>query len=384
MPAGFGFSLQLLNNMKIRASYSAFFALFLLMGCSDKELQKRVDRLEAELREVRSDTRDQVNVLQDRVEAAEAKVGPSTSTTNIEERLSKLTGSVNQIMRSQSASDKMAYLRPHLNGHSPLPTDHGTFLVRIEGMDLDAKAGGYQIHLNIGNPLALAVQQFTLRGDYGGGVPELKEGEEYSIYNKKIEEWQKTLTPFQATITKTLTPYSWTPFSIAVKADSRDDLQLIRFTMKVENAHLEKAGSSKSSGGTVGHLRVDSKSASALKTDYGAFLIAIKKAEKGPNGTVLHIEIGNPYGFTINQCRLVGDFGEDVPKRSPSEDQAKFAERIQVWTDSLQPFDAMISSKLSAFRWNKAVITVPGPPEQVKFLRCQLRVENVTLPNAAR
>ncbi len=202
------------------------------------------------------------------------------------------------------------------------------------------------------------------------------------MFNKKIEEWQKTLTPFEATITKPLAPYAWTPFSIGVKANSRDDLQLIRFTMSVDNAHLEKTGIGKSSGGTVGHLRVDSKSASALKTDYGAFLIAIKKAEKGKNGTVLHIEIGNPYGFTINQCRLVGDFGEDVPKKQPSEASEKFSDRVQVWTDSLQPFDSMISSKLSAFRWNKATITVPGSLEKVKFLRCQLRVENVTLPNA--
>ena len=356
-----------------------------LSGCNDA-MEKRMDRLESDLRTERSDSRDRINELQDRLEAAEAKLGKSKSAVNLEERFVTLDNKVKQIMRSQNSLDKMAYLRPHLNGHSPLPTDHGTFLVRIEGIDLDAQAGGYLVHLNIGNPLGLAVQQFTLQGDYGGGVPELKEGEEYSVYNKKIEEWQKTLTPFEATVKKTLTPLAWTPFSISVKADSREQLQLIRFTMKVDNAHLEKGGGSGpgSGGGAVGYLRVDSKAASALKTDYGAFLARIIKATAGKGGTVLEIEIGNPYGFTINQCRLVGDFGDEVPQKRAGEEIAKFSERRQIWMDSLQPFDARISSKLSQFRWNKATITIPGPPKNVKFLRCKMRVEAVTLPRVAR
>jgi len=367
--------------MRNSVSISAALALFLLGGCNE-DLEKRIDRLEAELREVRSDTRDQVNGLGDRVEAAEAKVENSSSAKNLEKRFANLQSSVNQMMRSQSGPDKMAYLRPNLKGHSTLPTDHGTFLVRIEGIDLDAAAGGYQIHLNIGNPMALAVQQFTLHGDYGGGVPKLEKGEEYSVYNKKIEEWQKTLTPFEATVTKTLKPFSWTPFNIGIKADSRDDLQLIRFSMKILNAQLEKQNVGGGGSAEFGHILVDSKAASVLKTDYGAFLIAVKKVEKGKTGTVLSIDIGNPYGFTINQCRIVGDFGGNIPKKLPSESPEETAARIQEWMDGLQPFDSLVSSRISAFRWNRATISVPGAPENVKFLRCQLKVENVTLPNA--
>ncbi len=157
--------------MKFHVPVIALLVLFLFSACENNQ-KERIDRLEAELRGIRSDTRDQVNELSDRVEAAEAKVGKSSSTVNLEERFAVVDKEVSQLMRTQGSTDKMAYLRPHLNGHSPLPTDHGTFLVRIEGIDLDARAGGYQIHLNIGNPLALAVQKFTLRGDYGGGVPE--------------------------------------------------------------------------------------------------------------------------------------------------------------------------------------------------------------------
>ncbi|MBU6178589.1 MAG: hypothetical protein KGR69_02945 [Verrucomicrobia bacterium] len=42
------------------------------------------------------------------------------------------------------------------------------------------------VHLNIGNPQAIAVQQFTLRGDHGGGTPELPEGESYDLRNEKL------------------------------------------------------------------------------------------------------------------------------------------------------------------------------------------------------
>ena len=52
------------------------------------------------------------------------------------------------------------------------------------------------------------------------------------------------------------------------------------------------------------------------------------------------------------------------------------------WSASLQPFESMVSSKIANFRWNKASVLIPGPVEQVKFLRCQLRVEDVTLPAA--
>ena len=56
---------------------------------------------------------------------------------------------------------------------------------------------------------------------------------------------------------------------------------------------------------------------------------------------------------------------------------------MQAWSASLAPFESMISSKISNFRWNESTILIPGPMENVQFLRCQLRIEDVTLPAAA-
>ncbi len=75
--------------MKYCAPFTILVALLLLTQC-DSGQEKRIDRLEAEIREIRSDTRDQVNGLGDRVEAAEAKVGTSSSATNLEERFTTL------------------------------------------------------------------------------------------------------------------------------------------------------------------------------------------------------------------------------------------------------------------------------------------------------
>lgn len=162
------------------------FSTMLLSSC-DNELQERVDRLEAELRGIRSDTRDEVSELKNRVIAAETSVGVSSDGMSITDRIAALEAATGP--SGGSTGNKVVYLRPNLQGHAPVETDHGVFLVRMEGIDLNNKTGTFIVHLNIGNPHAVAIQQFVLKGDHGGGTPELGEGEEYSLTNPKIKEW---------------------------------------------------------------------------------------------------------------------------------------------------------------------------------------------------
>ena len=355
----------------------------LSLSACDKDLQQQVDRLEAELRSIRSDTRETVEELKGRVIAAESKVGVSGSGKTLDERIALLEGSFGEILTMKSRDNEMVYLRANLQGHAPLLTDHGTFLVRMEGIDLNVESGGYNVHLNVGNPQAIAIQQFTLRGDHGGGTPELPEDEDYNLRNEKIKAWQETLKPFEYRVAKVLEPFSWTPFDIEIMADTREELEMIRFSMVIENAQLNRQmAEGGGSSNQFAHIQLDSKSASVLKTEYGAFLIAIKGTEASEVGTKVHLEIGNPYGFTLNQCRLIGDYGAALPARAESASEEEYTEKMQVWSTSLQPFESMISSKISNFRWNKTTILIPGPVENVKFLRCQLRVEDVTLPAA--
>jgi len=357
--------------------------LALTLAACDKDLQERVDRLEAELRGVRSDTRDSVDELKNRVIAAETKVGVSGTGKTLAERIALLEGSFGEVLTMKSRDNEMVYLRANLQGHAPLLTDHGTFLVRMEGIDLNVESGGYTVHLNIGNPQAIAVQQFTLRGDHGGGTPELPEDEDYNLRNEKIQAWQETLKPFEYRVAKVLEPFSWSPFDIEIAADTREELEMIRFSMVIENAQLNRQmAEGGGSANQFAHIQIDSKAASVLKTEYGAFLIAIKGTEQSEIATKVHLEIGNPYGFTLHQSRLIGDYGAALPVRTDSASEEEYTEKMQVWSASLQPFESMISSKISSFRWNKTTILIPGPVENVKFLRCQLRVEDVTLPAA--
>jgi hypothetical protein len=350
-------------------------------GCNS-DLQQRVDRLEAELRGVRSDTRDEVSELKNRVISAETKIGISSDGRSFEERVTQLEASVSEYASMQQGKNGMVYLRPNLRGHAPLDTDHGTFLVRMEGMDLNLETGGYDVHLNIGNPHAIAIEQFSLVGDHGGGTPELDEGEAYSLDNPKIRKWQEGLKPFEYRVTTTLEPFSWTPFDIELAADSRDELEMIRFSLRVENARLKRQAAIGGSENPHAHISVGAKGASVLRTEYGAFLITVKGTEKTDLGTRVDLEIGNPYGFTINQCRLVGEHGPAIPQRADSENPEDFSQKMGDWSAKLQPFEAMISSDIANFRWNSTSVLIPGPIEQVQFLRCQLRVEDVTLPAA--
>lgn len=355
-------------------------ASLLLTSC-DNELQGRVDRLEAELRGVRSDTRDEVSELKNRVISAETTVGVSGDGLSITDRIAALEAATGPT--GSPTNNKVVYLRPNLQGHAPIETDHGVFLVRMEGIDLNNKTGTFIVHLNIGNPQAVAIQQFVLKGDHGGGTPELGEDEEYSLNNPKIRKWQETLKPFQVRISKTLEPFAWTPFDIELTADTRDELEMIRFSLLIENARLNRRGTDgKTTDQDFTHLRVGSKAASVLKTEYGAFLVSVKKTETTEVGTRVHLEIGNPYGFTINQCRLVGDYGPALPVREESASPEEYAKRMKEWSAKLRPFESMISSKVANFRWNKTTVLVPSTGEEVGFLRCQLRVEDVTLPAA--
>ena len=356
-------------------------ACVFLTGCN-KDLEERIDRLEAELRSVRSDTRDEVVELKDRVIAAENTVGMSDNSLTFAERLSALERNSGG---EGGPANGTVYLRPNLQGHAPLSTDHGTFLVRIEGMELNVENNSYSVHLNVGNPHAIAVEQFTLTGDHGGGTPELDEGEEYTLENPKIREWQASLKPFEYRVTKTLEPFAWTPFDIELEASSREELEMIRFSMAIENARLKRVGAGSGSGGetsTFAHIRVDSKGASVLRTEYGAFLVTVKGTETTELGTRVHLEVGNPYGFTVNQCRLIGEHGPALPDRNESASPQEYSEKMRAWSAALQPFESAIPDKIFNFRWNKTSILIPGPEDKVKFLRCQLRIKDVTLPAA--
>ena len=366
-----------------------FRALFLvssslvLLGC-DSETQERIDRLEAELREVRSDTRDEVADLKTRVITAETKIGFSQEDGSFSDRLGSLERSIDAFRTLGSRGNQIVYLRAGMTGHTLLHTDHGTFLVRIDGLDINIERGGYDAHLSIGNPYGFSINQFTLRGSHGGGTPELSEGEDYSLANPKIRAWQESLTPFEYRVTKPLAPLTWTTFDVEMKADSRDQLEVISFVMLVENADVTTDGmTGGQSENSVAHLKIGSQAASVMRTEYGAFLVNFISTEKSDAGTRVTLDIGNPYGFIIEEARLSGEYGPSVPSREASASTAEYRQRMTEWTTRLQPFEAALADKLFGLRKTQTTILIPAPEEEIQFLRCRLHIESLSLPQAA-
>ncbi len=365
----------------MRAVTIPFFSIalaFLSSSCSDTE---RLDRLEADIRAIKADTRDEVDSIRTRVDAMDG--GGGSSGGEIGARMNSLESRLAEVMEAQGVGSDTAYLRPGVRGHAPMETDHGIFLIRLEGIDLNVGGQGFTVHLEIGNLNPLMINQFVLKGDFGGNPPQLSPDEDPTIANHKIAEWQQQLKPFDLRVTKPLTPMTWTPVDVVLDTTSREDLALMRFSMVIENAQLEGTQSSSSSAGGPTLLTVGSDAASVAKTDYGAFLIVVSGSESRGSGTKIDLEIGNPYGFSINQCRLVGEFGPPIPQRRVGEGQPEYLGRISEWTAQLKPFNAQIDTKLDPFRWNSASILVPGSVSDVKSLRAQLRIENVTLPQAS-
>ncbi|MEO0415225.1 MAG: hypothetical protein AAF226_09770, partial [Verrucomicrobiota bacterium] len=279
--------------------------------------------------------------------------------------------------------ENMAYLRANMQGHTTLQTDHGTFLVRLDGIDLGSDNRSYVVHLAIGNPNAIEVNQFSLRGDYGKGVPTLPDGTEYSLYDPQFDEWQRDLEQFDFRFTQTLTPNEWTNISVRFPVLNRDELELMRFDLVVENAQLEDISGAGTADGTYSHMDVGSDAATILETDFGSFLIVVKSAtESRLGGSEIELEIGNPYGFAINQARFVGDYGPAIPQRKVGEDKDQFRERLREWSAQLQPFETTIESTIASFRWNAVKVKLPGKPSETQFLRGQLRIEDLTLPRS--
>lgn len=365
-----------------RATLVAFSSL--IFSSCNNETGARIDRLEAELREVRSDTRDEVAQLKMQVIAAETKIGFSQEDGSFADRLGSLEQSVDGIRMLGSRGNRIVYLRTGMGGHTLLHTDHGTFLVRLENININIERGGYDVRLSIGNPYGFAINQFTLRGSHGGGTPELGEGKEYSLANPEIRAWQESLSPFELRVSKTLAPLTWTTFEIEMQADSREQLEVISFVMLVENADIttdEITGGQPES--SMAHLKMGSPGASIMRTEYGAFLVTFVSTEKSKTGTRVRLDVGNPYGFIIEEAQLSGEYGPAAPSREASATTAEYQQRMTKWATQLRPFEATISDKLFGLRKTNTTILIPAAEEEIQFLRCRLNVESLSLPKAA-
>jgi hypothetical protein len=274
----------------------------------------------------------------------------------------------------------MAHLSPSIEGHQTLQTKHGTFLVRLEKLEKKVPGPGFIATLNIGNPLGLTIQEFVLKGEFGSPAPPLAPGEAYGDYSARLDAWQKTLTPFEENLAVSLKANAWTQVDLPLSAPNPGAVELIRVAMVIQRAHLDN----QDGVGEYSVINAASDAANLVQTDYGPFLVTVTGMHSEGSKTRIHLLVGNPYGFIVNNSRISGEFGPTPPKKMETESPTNHAQRLQHWAEQMAPFESTLAGTLAALRWSKASFTVPSTDQtKIKYIRSQIKVENITLPRPA-
>ncbi len=391
-PSTFPDRLQLLWNQiavfRIRPVLTGLSLLFLLSSCEEEA--EKIELLEKEVTVLKNNLRDLKDRVQDESErtdnfthrietselqSADAKEQAGNAVLQQGERFKRVEKGMAQIAKAQQQRESLAYLNIGASGHAPIRTGHGTFLVRLDKLEA-ISGGGSRAHVQIGNSLGLTVQQFELKGDFGSRAPELEPGEKYEIFSQRLDDWQKTLTPFQVTIETEIQPNRWTKTSFDLPESTNESAtELLRLSMIIKRAFL----SEKKELSEFAITSVDSKAALMMKSPYGSFLMSIDSAERQEGGMLIRARIGNPLGYTITQAELSGWFGTTPPTQTPSETVSDFALRFNLWNKSLKPFKIPIVTRLKPMLWTPVSFIMPADESHLKHIRLKFNITRVSL-----
>ncbi len=121
-------------------------------------------------------------------------------------------------------------------GATMLETPYGSFPVSIAGHT--KTLSGHELELLIGNPLGMTVTSARLIGRLGPKPPKLKEQQDYESFTSELAKWDRELTPFEARLPTSLTPFHWNRVKIRVPAVEESDLEHIRAQLEVLNVSL--------------------------------------------------------------------------------------------------------------------------------------------------
>ena len=345
---------------------------FSLVGCGDgqrvAELETKIAELEKTARE-HSDTTEltlenlqkERDNLMARLEQAELQSRSALEQAgNViaeqENRFGQLEESFTALARRREMLESVAYLPVGGENHATLGTAHGTFLVRIDEVAAATDgASGQVVTLNIGNPLGLTVNEFTLRGHYGAPTPSPTAGEDDEAFRQRLEAWERGITPFQHLFVKPLPPGEWTQLELPLPNATAADIRMLRFVMIVDRAFLEN----QTGHGEFAVVSALTEGSAIATTPYGAFLVSVNGTTIEGSNTRLKLAIGNPFILTVQKARMRGQFGPVPPKRQPDETLPVFASRLQDWQSELTSFDDLIETPILPGRWSDASIVVP-------------------------
>lgn len=363
-------------------------SLILLTACEEEE--EKIEALETEVELLKSSLRDLKDRVQDesertdnfshRIETTEdqskdALEQASNAVIQQADRFKRVEKGMAQIAQTQQKRESLAYLSIGAQGHAPIRTTHGTFLIKLDKLD-PIPGSGSQVNLQIGNLLGLTVQEFDLKGDFGSRAPELMPGEKYEIFSQRLDDWQKTLTPFEVTINTELQPDRWTKATFKLpRTSNKPPIELLRLSMSIKRAYLNE----KKKLSDYALTSIDAKAALMLKSPYGSFLLSIDRAERKEGGMMIHARIGNPLGYTISHSDLEGWFGPAPPTRTADETSSNFTLRFNLWNKNLKSFKIPITTRLKPMLWTPVSFMLPADESHLKYIQVKFNVKGISL-----
>jgi len=117
-----------------------------------------------------------------------------------------------------------------------LPTDHGSFILSVEGFRKTEK--GHEMDVRFGNPLGFTVTRATLVGRFGPPQPKAEEFSDFADYRFRLSEWQQRLRSFEVEIPGEMAPFAWSPKALLLRAADPADLAFIECQLHVKNVSL--------------------------------------------------------------------------------------------------------------------------------------------------
>ncbi|MCP5551347.1 MAG: hypothetical protein H7A53_10705 [Akkermansiaceae bacterium] len=206
----------------------------------------------------------------------------------------------------------------------------------------------------------MTIQEFILKGDIWPATPPLKPGESYGEYSARLDEWQKTQTPFEESILTELEPNAWTS-AVLLPAPSKEALKLIRFAMIVRRAHLIN----QEGKGEYSQIIAGGSGANLVKSDYGPFLFNVQRREGlGAPESTPWWAIPSVH-FAVNESRLRGQFRPPCPKNGDRVSRFFFAERMRAWSEQMRDFEATITETIAPLSWAGQFSDAGRSPEEV-------------------
>jgi len=138
--------------------------------------------------------------------------------------------------------ENYAVIDPNGQGFAKIESNNGMFLASCKAAEpyLD----GHKLTLNIGNPYYMKYSGFTMKVRFGTRPPDyLKEPtpEQTTQWQKKYNEWEKSLTYKELNFTDELLPGTWTKVEMILAPSKPDEVAYISVSMKTDQVSLLKS-----------------------------------------------------------------------------------------------------------------------------------------------